>query len=117
MLSSGKYLLIFVEEGRDLVSRLEKEIVRLESNPKNRESMDNALRLAHTLKGSARMVGLVGVSKAAHGIENVLSECAMKEEGAPCEGAQLLLDVVDRMRRVFSEIEAGKKSDMGELDA
>jgi chemotaxis protein histidine kinase CheA/CheY-like chemotaxis protein len=109
---TGKYLKIFVEEGRDLVSRLERDLVRLEREPTDTGAAESALRAAHTLKGSSRMVGLPGVSKAAHGIESIIQHCVNEGRKEACEGIQLLLDVIDRMRAVFDAIEGGETADL-----
>ena len=62
----------FQEEAQDLLQRLNEGVISLESDPGNRELIDDMLRDAHTLKGSSRMVGLIDVSDVAHALEDVM---------------------------------------------
>ena len=44
----------------------------LESDPGDRELIEQMLRDAHTLKGSSRMVGLIEISDVAHRLEDIM---------------------------------------------
>lgn len=71
---AGKYLGIFVDEGRDLVKRVSSRLLRYEEEPGDAGALESALRMIHTLKGSSKMVGLDNISRAAHAIETTLKE-------------------------------------------
>ena len=62
----------FQEEAAELLQRLNEDVIALETDPKNRELIDELLRDAHTLKGSSRMVGLVDLSDVAHSLEDIM---------------------------------------------
>ena len=68
----SKYLHIFVDEGRELLERLVRKLLALEEDPSDKEAMESALRIVHTIKGSAKMVGLDNISHAAHAVEGLL---------------------------------------------
>jgi two-component system chemotaxis sensor kinase CheA len=62
----------FQEEAADLLQRLNEGVIALETDPHDRELIDQMLRDAHTLKGSSRMVGLIEISDVAHRLEDVM---------------------------------------------
>jgi two-component system chemotaxis sensor kinase CheA len=69
----------FQEEAQDLLQRLNEGVIKLESEPGDRELIDQMLRDAHTLKGSSRMVGLIEISDVAHSLEDIMVRVREKE--------------------------------------
>ena len=69
----------FQEEAQDLLQRLNEGVIMLESDPDNREVIDEMMRDAHTIKGSSRMVGLIEISDVAHWLENIMVRVRDKE--------------------------------------
>ena len=67
-----KYLKIFRQEADELLKKIKENLLNLESHPEDKESLNTVLRAAHTLKGSARMVGLDEIGKLAHKMEDLL---------------------------------------------
>ncbi|MCE5203169.1 MAG: hybrid sensor histidine kinase/response regulator [Actinomycetia bacterium] len=62
----------FQEEASEYLQRLNEGVITLESDPDNRELIDQMLRDAHTLKGSSRMVGLIEISDVSHKLEDIM---------------------------------------------
>lgn len=62
----------FQEEATEHLQRLNEGVITLEGDSENRELIDQMLRDAHTLKGSARMVGLIEISDVAHRLEDIM---------------------------------------------
>ncbi|NOY44990.1 MAG: hybrid sensor histidine kinase/response regulator, partial [Deltaproteobacteria bacterium] len=91
-----KYVKIFLEEAEELLERLGQRLLQLEQDPADREAHRSAMRLAHTVKGSARMVGLAEVSRQAHELENLLREA--EAGGFGPDTVSRLLQGVDRLR-------------------
>jgi chemotaxis protein histidine kinase CheA len=106
-MSVSKYLNIFVDEGRDIISRLGQRLLRLEECPDDAAAMESSLRLAHTLKGSSQMVGLDNISVAAHALENTLKEMESDPE-AVSGHVTLFLKTLDRIKQVLDAVAAGK---------
>jgi len=63
---ASKYLDIFLKEAEEHLTALQKGLLILEKEPDDAALIHALLRNAHTLKGSARMVGLEGISAIAH---------------------------------------------------
>ncbi|QFP41702.1 chemotaxis protein CheA [Borrelia miyamotoi] len=62
---------IFFEEAQNLVDTLEENIMSLDDDPNNTETIDEIFRAAHTLKGSSASVDMMELSGFTHVIEDV----------------------------------------------
>lgn len=63
---------IFQVESEEIISRLNNNILDLEKNPNNKDTILLLFRDAHSLKGASRMIGLNNVQTLAHKMEDVL---------------------------------------------
>jgi two-component system chemotaxis sensor kinase CheA len=65
----------FREEVNDHIHRITQRLFQLEEQPGDHEQLvEEILRIAHTLKGSSRMMGYTNVSTLAHKMEDLLVE-------------------------------------------
>ncbi len=60
---------VFVEEGRDMLPQMGAVLRAWQEQPENVGSPQSMLRLLHTLKGSARMAGAMGLGQDLHEME------------------------------------------------
>lgn len=65
---------LFVEEASEHLDAIGSALLRLQRQPDDRTPLQEMLRKAHTLKGSASTVGLPVISEAAHLLEDLLVE-------------------------------------------
>ena len=63
---------IFQQEGGEILQSMDKSLFALEKDPKNQDIIIQLARDAHSLKGSARMLGFSGIQSVAHKVEDVL---------------------------------------------
>ena len=63
---------IFQQEGGEILQSMDKSLFALEKDPKNPDIIIQLARDAHSLKGSARMLGFGGIQSVAHKVEDVL---------------------------------------------
>ncbi len=63
---------IFQQESGEILQSMDKNLLILEKKPKNTEIAMQLFRDAHSLKGSARMLGFNGIQNIAHKIEDIL---------------------------------------------
>ena len=70
----SQYLQLFIEESQDNLQTLNENLLNLENNPSDTETVNAIFRVAHTLKGMAGTMGFTKMQKLTHTIENVLSE-------------------------------------------
>jgi two-component system chemotaxis sensor kinase CheA len=71
----------FRVEARELLEGLQRGVAGLETPDGDPDRIPALLRLAHTLKGAARVVRLAAVSDLAHQMEDILAPC--RETAAP----------------------------------
>lgn len=64
----------FILEAKELLLQLEDDLIILEKNPTNPETINNIFRVMHTLKGSAGMVGFKRIQNLTHEFESVYSK-------------------------------------------
>jgi chemotaxis protein histidine kinase CheA/ActR/RegA family two-component response regulator len=79
------------------------------ADPTQTELLRNAKRAAHTLKGSANILGIRGVAKVAHRLEDILEIC--ENESAPPSSmrAQALMSAADCLEQMVATV-AGEDS-------
>ncbi len=70
---------IFKIEFEENIQTLNSELLRLESDVFNSDALTKLMRTAHSMKGGARMIGIVDVVTLAHFFEDMLG--AVKKEG------------------------------------
>jgi len=63
---------IFAMESEDTLQQMEDALLNLEKSADDREAVNVVFRVAHTLKGSAAIVGLDDISAFTHLMENIL---------------------------------------------
>lgn len=88
----------FKMEAEEHVNALNDNLLLLEKRPAGNEAyaaIEELFREAHSLKGAARAVDLLGVEELAHGIENVFSSVKKKEVALTGELFDLLYRAVD----------------------
>ncbi len=75
----------FIEEVKELLVQLEDDLIELENNPGNTETVNNIFRVMHTLKGSAGMVGFKNIQDLTHEFENLYHEIREGERSVDSE--------------------------------
>ena len=69
----NEILNIFQQESAEIISSMDEKLLALEKDNKNKELAMHLFRDAHSLKGSARMLGFENIQNLAHKIEDVIS--------------------------------------------
>ncbi len=111
MTMNRKYVELFLEEAAELLDGLSEEIRGFEASMEGEPSVRSALRLAHTLKGGAKMVGLDQVSRAAHDMETSLQRAAAVGGPLPPEEASRFLGLLDGIRGILGLLAAGREGE------
>jgi two-component system, chemotaxis family, sensor kinase CheA len=87
----------FRPEARDLVDQFAKGILELEKDGSNAAAVQQLLRLAHTLKGAARVVKQAEIAERAHAIEDTLSPFRQSAAGIAREHIDTILEHLDEI--------------------
>jgi two-component system chemotaxis sensor kinase CheA len=85
----------FRPEARDLVDQFAKGVLELEKGESSANAIQKLLRLAHTLKGAARVVKQSEIAKLAHAIEDTLSPFRDSVDGVKREQIETVLAHLD----------------------
>ncbi len=91
-----KYIRIFQEEAEEHLTSLSLGLLELEQCSDDAELIHELLRNAHTLKGSAKMLGLGHIGDVAHVMEDIFKAVEDGELKATLGGGQFLRRKVDR---------------------
>ncbi len=70
----SQYLEIFIDETREHLQSLNEQILVLEREPENVDTINEIFRAAHSLKGMAGTMGYKRMQRLTHDMENVFSE-------------------------------------------
>jgi chemotaxis protein histidine kinase CheA/ActR/RegA family two-component response regulator len=99
----------FLDEVGAYLPSIQARLDRLQQAPQDRESLEEAYRHAHTITGSAGMMGFSGLARIAQGMEETLS--AALHGGAPLDGPTiaLLRRSHSRLERLITLIRAGSE--------
>jgi len=91
----SKFIGQFKEETKEHVQRLNDGLLKLEKDPADKALLDEMMREAHTIKGSATMMGYKRVADVAHVMESGLDKALTGEIVLEKEQFDLLFRCVD----------------------
>ena len=97
----------FKDEAAARLARLSEQLVELEESGPNPELVDSVFRDAHTLKGSAGMMGYRDFASVAHRMEDLLQGVRSGERAPTTPLIDALLAAVDGLRSQLSAVLAG----------
>ncbi|MEW6096831.1 MAG: hybrid sensor histidine kinase/response regulator [bacterium] len=102
------FLAKFKEETDERLNNLNNGLLNLEENPEDERLLNEVFREAHTLKGSAKMVGLTNINLIAHQMEDLLGRIKEKQLTFTPEINDLLFESLDSIK-ILLEAEISKK--------
>ena len=88
----------FVDEAGELLGQIDRDVIALEARPDDGELLHGLFRAAHTLKGSAGLVGFDAVSDLAHDLEGLLDRLRSRSLAVDAALVSLLLQSADTLR-------------------
>lgn len=97
---------LFEAESEEHLSRLDDGLLRLEKNCTDQEVLEEVFREAHSLKGSARMLGLTKIEMAAHGLESILNTARKGD-------SLLTADTIEHMTVVLRDLRVMVREALG----
>ncbi len=97
---------IFVEEGADLLDHSDGLLAELRAAPDAREPLVGLQRDLHTLKGGARMAGIMAVGELGHTMESLLEAVVENRVELGSDGVPLLERGFDRLHAMVTRVGA-----------
>ncbi len=97
---------IFVEEGGDLLDHSDGLLAQLREAPEDHEMMVGLQRDLHTMKGGARMAGVMAVGELGHAMETLLEAVVAQRAELGADGVPLLERGFDRLHGMITRVAA-----------
>jgi two-component system, chemotaxis family, sensor kinase CheA len=110
----SQYLEIFIDETKEHLQSLNEQLLVLETEPENVETINEIFRAAHSLKGMAGTMGYKRMQRLTHDMENVFSEIRNGKLGVTADLVDVLFKSLDALEAYLSNIQAS--SDEGTED-
>ena len=80
-MDTSEYMPMFLAEAQEHLQELNLAVVRLEEDPRDRETVDEIFRAAHSLKGMSATMGFAQIAKLTHEMEDVFELAAPARRG------------------------------------
>ena len=106
-----KFIARFIQEAREHIEQFNDGVLNLEKNPDDTESLNTIFRSAHTIKGSSRMMKLLGISQLAHKLEDVLDAWRKGKLDYSRALSDILFEGADTISGMLDDVEAGEETD------
>ncbi len=93
----------FLGETGEHLDTVDRELVRFEQEPNNREILRSIFRLVHTVKGTCGFIGLPRLEALTHAAENVIGQF---RDGATVTASAVtaILETIDRVKEIMAEL-------------
>ena len=104
-MDTSEYMPMFVAETREHLEQLNLAIVRLEENPKDRPTVEEIFRIAHSLKGMSATMGFSRVAELTHEMEDVFELLRQRTNGLPVEAIDTVFACLDALSAAVEAIE------------
>nr|WP_267507585.1 chemotaxis protein CheA [Borreliella afzelii] len=101
-LENEELLGVFFEEAQNLVDILEENIMSLEDDPNNSDTIDEIFRAAHTLKGSSASLDMMELSDFTHIVEDVFDAIRDDKVNINNDLVDLLLSSLDIIKEMLA---------------
>ncbi|GGH05967.1 ATPase [Glycocaulis albus] len=95
----------FLAETAESLDTIDVELVKFESDPTDRATLDNIFRLLHTIKGTCGFLGLSRLEAVAHAGETLLGKFRDGTLVADSAAVTLVLQSLDRIKLVLGGLE------------
>jgi two-component system chemotaxis sensor kinase CheA len=101
----SQYLEIFIDETKEHLQSLSDQLLILETEPENVETINEIFRAAHSLKGMAGTMGYKRMQRLTHDMENVFSEIRNGNMKVTANLVDVLFKGLDALETYLSNIQ------------
>ncbi len=107
MVDVSKYKELFVDESREHLQCISRNLLTLEKEPENTDALNETFRAVHTLKSMAATMGFPVMENLSHEMESVLE---MLRKGGEIEKGtvDVLLECLDNLETLVESVASGK---------
>ena len=101
----SQYLEIFIDESNEHLQSLSDQLMILEKEPENSDTINEIFRAAHSLKGMAGTMGYKRMQNLTHDMENVFSEVRNGNIKVTSDMCDVLFQCLDALENYVSNIQ------------
>ena len=101
--SNNEMLGLFIQEAEEHLATLDNDLVFLETDPTDQETINRVFRAVHSIKGTAGFFGLSAIVELAHGMENVMALVRDGLMGVNPTLVNLFLAGTDKLRLMVAD--------------
>ena len=111
-MDTSEYMPMFIAEAREHLEQLNLAIVRLEEDPKDRATVDEIFRIAHSFKGMSATMGFANVAELTHNMEDVFELLRQRTNGLPSEAIDTVFACLDALSAATDAIETSGQEEL-----
>lgn len=101
----SQYLEIFIDETKEHLQNLNEQLLIIEKEPENTDTINEIFRAAHSLKGMAGTMGYKRMQKLTHQMENVFSEIRNGKMKVDANLVDVLFQCLDALEEYLDNIQ------------
>jgi two-component system chemotaxis sensor kinase CheA len=94
----------FLTETAEMIDGLDQKFVELETQPDNKDLLNEIFRAMHSMKGSAGFLGFTHLVDITHRAESILNKLRQGEMAVAPEIITVILETVDTVKVIMTEI-------------
>jgi two-component system chemotaxis sensor kinase CheA len=94
----------FLTETTEMIDGLDQKFVELETQPDNKDLLNEIFRAMHSMKGSAGFLGFTHLVDITHRAESILNKLRQGEMAVAPEIITVILETVDTVKAIMTEI-------------
>ena len=94
----------FLTETTEMIDGLDQKFVELETQPDNKDLLNEIFRAMHSMKGSAGFLGFTHLVDITHRAESILNKLRQGEMAVAPEIITVILETVDTVKVIMTEI-------------
>jgi two-component system chemotaxis sensor kinase CheA len=122
-LDDRKLLRAFLEEAEELLEKLNDNLLQLEKDASNPDSINEVFRLTHSLKSESALLGFTRLSELAHRLEDVFDSIRAENltlsrplMDAIFSASDLIHEIISRISRGQTDTEIDTRTVIGDLE-
>lgn len=109
MLEDDDFIQSFVEEARVHVETVETELLQLDINNVDDETINNIFRAVHSIKGTSGFLDLFKIVKLSHAMENIFGEIRSGKMAMSDGMIDILLSANDCMKTMVDDVKSSEE--------
>jgi chemosensory pili system protein ChpA (sensor histidine kinase/response regulator) len=106
--ASDEFMSIFLDEADEILENTQSLLERWQANPQNMQLMKELQRELHTLKGGARMVGIIPMGDLSHQLESVLTKIVEGNAQSNPKLQEIVQTSVDELAAMLESVRHGE---------